>query len=160
MPVEKLNVIVLFFQAPRVCRTEADPGGPPPALCASLQPRSACVEVGLRAAGMVCWPRAQVRGGDLELMGTSSQLRAAAVTFRIRQLGLGPCLGLTPFPLLRAWPFTPDSSRPAQAGLVTCEAGEEPRWWSDPQGMSADWPEGRIPAQPEEVPAGDSCSAS
>lgn len=46
--------------APRVCRTEADPGGPPPALCASLQSHSACVEEDrLRTAGVVYWPRAQ-----------------------------------------------------------------------------------------------------
>lgn len=74
LPAEKLNVIVLSLQAPRVCRAEADPGGPPPALRAGLQPPSACVEVRLRAAGVVCWPGAQVCGGDPELMGTSSRL--------------------------------------------------------------------------------------
>lgn len=62
-----------------MCRTEADPGGPPPALCASLQSHSACVEEDrLRAADVVYWPRAQVYGGDPDLMGTSSQLAAAA----------------------------------------------------------------------------------
>lgn len=49
-------------QAPRVCRAGADPGGPPPALCAGLQPRGAHVEAGVQAAGLVCEPRAQVRG--------------------------------------------------------------------------------------------------
>lgn len=43
-------------QAPRVCGAGADPGGPPPALCAGLQPHSARVEAGLWAAGLVCQP--------------------------------------------------------------------------------------------------------
>lgn len=50
-------------QAPRVCRTGADLGGPPPALCAGFQPNRARVEAGLWAAGVVRRPRAEVCAG-------------------------------------------------------------------------------------------------
>lgn len=53
-------------QAPRVCRAGADPGGPPPAVCAGLQPGSARVEAGLWAAGVVRQPRAEVCGSVWE----------------------------------------------------------------------------------------------
>lgn len=52
-------------QAPCVCRAAADPGGPPPALCAGLQPSGAPVEAGLWAAGVVRQPRAEVRGSPV-----------------------------------------------------------------------------------------------
>lgn len=52
----------LLPQAPRVCRAGADPGGPPPALCAGLQPDGARVEAGLWEAGVVRQPGAEVRG--------------------------------------------------------------------------------------------------
>ena len=58
-----LLTICPLSQAARVRRAGADPGGPNPALCAGFQPNRARVEAGLRAAGVVRQPRAEVCAG-------------------------------------------------------------------------------------------------
>lgn len=58
-----LLTICPLSQAARVRRAGADPGGPKPALCAGFQPNRARVEAGLRAAGVVRQPRAEVCAG-------------------------------------------------------------------------------------------------
>lgn len=91
-------------QAPRVCRAGADPGGPPPAVCASLQPGGARVEARLWAAGVVRRPRAEVCGSVWE-WGLCSHHE------RRRQPGRGSVLVSGPpgpppeAPHLRSWPL-------------------------------------------------------